>query len=464
MSKEVDISPASYVVSSTGMYSSGHIPGTVPSWMSEVIDQIVDPKVATVNTDVGNLQTYVLNFENGVNQDISSLVTADSQMSVLIQSNKVSTDTELAAIGDILITKITDADATAIAENVISAEFTNGGATSSAWFNSRIQSYADNINANTSSLTTMAASVGDIDVRLTSTESVAATANSWAASSSKLITGPNDEITGWSFSDGTNVTSEFKINANKFILSDSTNSAQPFVFDTVNGVFEASTIVVNKLFFKNANNLFYKPKIITDHTTPYTVYTYDTVTHRLQGTITRNWYLSSYDTSALHANAEEGDRLSGPDFHIGFLNSDILGAYRVWHDNNAIFDVTFRITYYDNDSGTTEGLNSTLTLDPSTANAANRYTLIIYKSMVFPANIPIQSADVTFECRFDPIMHTWLINVRLPYGFIKLTNYSGATYLGLYLQAIYDDTYDQDPEAHLESMYNYTMSVVSNGH
>lgn len=58
----------------------------------------------------------------------------------------------------------------------------------------------------------------------------------WAGGSSKIIKGPNGEITGWEFSDGSNKQSEFKIAADRFMVSNGNKSSgQIFEVDVDTG-------------------------------------------------------------------------------------------------------------------------------------------------------------------------------------------------------------------------------------
>ena len=59
-------------------------------------------------------------------------------------------------------------------------------------------------------------------------QSTANTAYTWSANASKLITNPDGGITGWSFGDGTNTKSYFKVYANNFSVSDGTTGYTPF--------------------------------------------------------------------------------------------------------------------------------------------------------------------------------------------------------------------------------------------
>ncbi len=50
----------------------------------------------------------------------------------------------------------------------------------------------------------------------------------WSANASKLITAPDGSITGWSFGDGSNIQSYFKVHATNFSISDGTTGYTPF--------------------------------------------------------------------------------------------------------------------------------------------------------------------------------------------------------------------------------------------
>lgn len=54
------------------------------------------------------------------------------------------------------------------------------------------------------------------------------TAYTWSATASKLITAPDGSVTGWSFGDGSNTKSNFKIKAENFSISDGTTGYTPF--------------------------------------------------------------------------------------------------------------------------------------------------------------------------------------------------------------------------------------------
>lgn len=65
------------------------------------------------------------------------------------------------------------------------------------------------------------------EVYLTSKDTI-----QWAGGASKLLIDPNTgAVTGWQFADGSNVESQFKINADTFIIANSTDSHQPFTIE-----------------------------------------------------------------------------------------------------------------------------------------------------------------------------------------------------------------------------------------
>jgi len=272
--KTVEATSNTYVINSGGMYS-GNMNGNIPVWLDQAVTNAIADGTVTLSQALSDLDAYVKNMETGIHQSISNLQTADTTMNTLITTNKSESDNALAAIGQTLTTKITAADATAISQTVMGSEFNNPNSyiTTSAWYVNNVKTYADATKANSTSLDAMASVVTDPttgvtatannvktgyttvglnpdgtlnagagelgiisakvrnnEAKIITTETVAATAKSWAASASKLIINPNTgAVTGWSMADGSGVQSSFKINANKFTLEDSNNATIPFL-------------------------------------------------------------------------------------------------------------------------------------------------------------------------------------------------------------------------------------------
>ena len=81
--------------------------------------------------------------------------------------------------------------------------------------------------------------------------------NNWSATVAKFIKDSNGNITGFSFANGSGQVSSFKINANNFKISDSTNSYTPFRIEDNNIYFNG------KVSFSNTTNV---PNFVLDTT------------------------------------------------------------------------------------------------------------------------------------------------------------------------------------------------------
>lgn len=71
------------------------------------------------------------------------------------------------------------------------------------------------------------------------------TAYTWSAEASKLITSPDGNVTGWSFGDGSNVASNFRIQADKFQVSNSTTGLTPFSISGTDVLFNGKVSFTN---------------------------------------------------------------------------------------------------------------------------------------------------------------------------------------------------------------------------
>lgn len=107
-------------------------------------------------------------------------------------------------------------------DQVISVSDNNASLTNDVAF--VVNDYA----ASGSNLTTLQATVAGNTASITSAESVAVEANGWAAGASKLITGPDGKVTGWSFGDGSNVQSSFGVYADNFFVGNAATGKKVF--------------------------------------------------------------------------------------------------------------------------------------------------------------------------------------------------------------------------------------------
>jgi len=274
--KDVEATSNTYVINSGGMYS-GSMSGNIPTWLDQAVTNAIADGTVTLSQALSDLDVYVKNMETGVNQSIASLQTADTTMNTLITTNKSESDTALAGISTTLATKITATDATAISQDVLAAEFSdpNSYITNSAWYVGNVKTYADATSANTTSLDAMATVVTDPITGVTATANniktgyttiglntdgtLSATANqseyisaaigpqqisidsvdnitldstgTYTATTSKLITGADGSISGWTNSNY-NGRSDFTIAADTFKVQSPVGGQAPFFIDT----------------------------------------------------------------------------------------------------------------------------------------------------------------------------------------------------------------------------------------
>jgi len=168
--KDVEATSNTYVVSSGGMYA-GNMRGSIPKWLDDAVTQAIADGTVSLSEALSDLDTYVRNMETGVNQSIASLQNANTAMNMLITTNKTQIGDNVAAIGEVRLTKITATDATAISQEVMAAEFNdpNSYITNSAWYVGNVKVFADATSANTSNLDAMTSIVTDPETGVTAT-------------------------------------------------------------------------------------------------------------------------------------------------------------------------------------------------------------------------------------------------------------------------------------------------------
>lgn len=195
----------------------------VPDWYKTMVDNAISNS-ATIN-DLASLINMLQGIVDGYTMRLYSVETSNENMHTLLTTLSSSLGAAQAAILNLDITKVTPTEALAISREVVGAYFNSDAG---AWFDSKITAYASAVEAFASNISTLAAVLGNQTVRLDTIDSVLVTTEGWAASASKLITAPDGSITGWSFGDGSNTESEFKIHSNNFSISDGTTGYTPF--------------------------------------------------------------------------------------------------------------------------------------------------------------------------------------------------------------------------------------------
>jgi len=213
ISVEADIQR--YTLSGDDIYIKRYTTATVPAWYKALISDIVSTD--TTITDIQGAIDFLTVQGTGFNQSIVNLDSADSALNASLTTLTSQVGANTAGIGTLNVSKVDATQATAISETVVASAFGAGGI-SDAWFSSKVSTYASAIDANASNIQTLSATLDGQTVRIDSVETVAIDAASWSASASKLITAPDGSITGWSFADGSNTNSTFKVYADNFII------------------------------------------------------------------------------------------------------------------------------------------------------------------------------------------------------------------------------------------------------
>jgi len=213
-----------YTLVGDDIYVKRYTNDNIPIWYRDMVSSILatDSTITSMDAAIA----YLESLPTGYNIKLTNLVNKDLQIDTALTSLVTKDSEKTAAIANLNITKIDAASAQAISQATVASYFANGSAGS--FFDSKIATYASNVAANASNISTLAATIGNQSVRIDTVDSVSATALGYSAIASKLITSPDGSITGWSFVDGTNTKSYFKINASSFKISDGTTGYTPF--------------------------------------------------------------------------------------------------------------------------------------------------------------------------------------------------------------------------------------------
>jgi hypothetical protein len=278
----LDVDPYEYALTSSGIYT-GNVVGGIPVWLQNAIEEQLTIGGSSVVDIVADLAALTNTLEVGVNQNITNINTLNTNVSALETSVVSRLDGNDAAILDLDTTKVTATEALAISTEVISTTF---GGNVDAYIGSIASTYADEVSAIGQSVETLVVRLNGVDASITTldeisiyqsatirsateptiithplltngdlwintTDGVVKTWNgtswddtsntnteqayTWSAESSKFITAPDGSVTGWSFGDGTNISSFFKVQADKFEVQGTAAGYTPIAVDTTTG-------------------------------------------------------------------------------------------------------------------------------------------------------------------------------------------------------------------------------------
>jgi len=134
----MEVNPTEYTLSSGGLFAGGKLNGTIPTWLTAAIDAEIQTGGSIANI-IGPMQNLIDNLEVGVAQNISSINTTNTSINSRIDTVVSEVGANRAIDLAVVATKVTDAEATAIAVNQIGATF---GGNVDAYITSITSAYA----------------------------------------------------------------------------------------------------------------------------------------------------------------------------------------------------------------------------------------------------------------------------------------------------------------------------------
>ena len=156
-----------YTLVGDDIYVKRYTNENIPTWYRQLVSDII----ATDNTitDLDAAVDYLSTLPAGYDQKITELQVADATINTSLTSLVAKNDQNTAAIASLDITKVDGTSAAAIARDTVGAYFADGSA--GAWFNTQISTYASNIAANASNISTLSATLDSQTVSIDTVES-----------------------------------------------------------------------------------------------------------------------------------------------------------------------------------------------------------------------------------------------------------------------------------------------------
>lgn len=273
----VEVQPDTYVLTSDGIYT-GRLTTAVPTWLIAAMQQLLTTGTGNVTDAIQELRDALDLLEIGVSQHTTSIQTTNESFNTLETSVVSRLGINEAAILDIYTTKVDAAGASAVAAQVISSTF---GGNADAYIANIASTYTNASSATALNIEQLYASYNNTAVSITALDEVVvkqanvysqpadpsldvlitlkigdywidtdhptrqgyqwngiswdlasddavSRAVVWSANSSKLITDPDGNITGWAMSDSSTTESAFTVYAENFKITDGTTGYTPF--------------------------------------------------------------------------------------------------------------------------------------------------------------------------------------------------------------------------------------------
>jgi len=158
---DVVIEENNFVITSGGMYGSNSGPTTVPDWLQTAINNAIGDgySVQALDQLINDLNNAISSLEDGVNQNISRIVTNRETINTLDTYVKSTVDGNIAAILNTQQT-LASKDYTQSSISTYMASMFNGqNSSANSWALDATSTYADSIGAIASEMTTLGATV-----------------------------------------------------------------------------------------------------------------------------------------------------------------------------------------------------------------------------------------------------------------------------------------------------------------
>jgi hypothetical protein len=223
----VEVEPYEYSLTSSGLYT-GNLTGEVPTWVANyVTNELATSNALDTNPIVTGLRGELTTLENGVNQNVTNLATANGMLSALQTTVTSNYNEQTSSIGSLSVTVAGKQDTATLASDVQQSLFEGDVDT---YIEKLTTTYARDNLAYSIDHQTLSATVGDIGASVTQV-SVASVDEGEARAKHSLVVNADGNISGYVAEAGT--TSNFEILADTFKVSNGTTKLPVFTVDTV---------------------------------------------------------------------------------------------------------------------------------------------------------------------------------------------------------------------------------------
>lgn len=158
-----------YVLSSGGMYGGGALIGSIPAWILEAVNQRLTTGDGNLTSLVNDLQIAMDALETGVTQSISNLEAKHLSQSGLITGLRSDVDGNNSTIMNVLATKVTASESSALALNAIQSKF---GDDVDSYIGNIASTYVDSNSAIAQEVDMLQASLNGVSASITDISSI----------------------------------------------------------------------------------------------------------------------------------------------------------------------------------------------------------------------------------------------------------------------------------------------------